>query len=165
MSIVILPLLSLVHLHILCMCNKTYINLYWISGRNQWFRWRKQKKPVLTRTTSQASRWPKFQRATRKSWTSPLRCRKKSLKMLWYVITYLTLTLWLMEPGGSMLHSQGLSNNPYPEPNQSGSEALCDVSEHPCFYSVRLLASRQTHKLEDHSWSAVHDCSLLFFFL
>ena len=26
----------------------------------------------------------------------------------------------------------------------SSSEALCDVSEHPCFYSVRLLASRQT---------------------
>ena len=24
------------------------------------------------------------------------------------------------------------------------SEVLCDVSEHPCFYSVRLLASRQT---------------------
>ena len=38
------------------------------------------------------------------------------------------------------------------------SEALCDVSEHPCFYSVRLLASRQTPKLEDHSYSAVHDC-------
>ena len=26
------------------------------------------------------------------------------------------------------------------------------------FYSVSLLASRQTLKLEDHSWSAVHDC-------
>ena len=26
-----------------------------------------------------------------------------------------------MEPGGSMLHSQGLSNNPYPEPNQPNS--------------------------------------------
>ena len=26
------------------------------------------------------------------------------------------------------------------------------------FYSVRLLVSRQTLKLEDHSWSAVHDC-------
>ena len=23
-----------------------------------------------------------------------------------------------MKPGGSMPHSQGLSNNPYPEPNQ-----------------------------------------------
>ena len=39
----------------------------------------------------------------------------------------------------------------------SSSEALCDVSEHPCFYSVRLLASSQTPKLEDHSWSAIHD--------
>ena len=38
------------------------------------------------------------------------------------------------------------------------SDVLCDISEHPCFYSVRLLASRQTPKLEDHSWSAVHDC-------
>ena len=56
------------------------------------------------------------------------------------------LTPWLMEPGGSMPHSQGLS------------EALCDVSEDPCFYYVRLLASRQTPKLEDHPWSAVHDC-------
>ena len=28
------------------------------------------------------------------------------------------LTPWLMEPGGSMPHLQGLSNNPYPEPNQ-----------------------------------------------
>ena len=28
------------------------------------------------------------------------------------------LTPWPMEPGGSMLHSQGLSNNSYPEPNQ-----------------------------------------------
>ena len=26
-----------------------------------------------------------------------------------------------MEPGGSMSHSQGLSNNPYPEPNQPNS--------------------------------------------
>ena len=26
------------------------------------------------------------------------------------------------------------------------------------FYSVKLLASRQTSKLEDYSWSAVHDC-------
>ena len=28
------------------------------------------------------------------------------------------LTPWLMEPGGSMPHSQGLSNNPCPETNQ-----------------------------------------------
>ena len=89
-----------------------------------------------------------------------------------------------MEPGGSIPHSQGLSNNSYPEPNQpnsphcylslpgpfsfffamvvpnypSTSEALCDVYENPCFYSVRLLASRQSPKLEDHPWSAVHDC-------
>ena len=34
----------------------------------------------------------------------------------------------------------------------------------PCFYSVRLLASRQTPKLEDHSWSAVHDCLFNIFF-
>ena len=30
--------------------------------------------------------------------------------------------------------------------DQSGSEALCDVSEHPCFYSVRLLASHCKNK-------------------
>ena len=34
------------------------------------------------------------------------------------ISVYLTLTPWLMEPGGSMPHSQGLSNNSYPEPNQ-----------------------------------------------
>ena len=27
------------------------------------------------------------------------------------------LTSWFMESGGSMLHSQGLFNNPYPESN------------------------------------------------
>ena len=31
------------------------------------------------------------------------------------------LTPWLMEPGGSVPHSQGLSNNPYPEPNHPNS--------------------------------------------
>ena len=31
------------------------------------------------------------------------------------------LTPWLMEPLGSMLHSQGFSNNSYPEPNQPNS--------------------------------------------
>ena len=31
------------------------------------------------------------------------------------------LTPWLMEPGGSLPHSQGLSNNSYPEPNQPNS--------------------------------------------
>ena len=34
-----------------------------------------------------------------------------------YLLT-LTLTPWLMEPVGPMPHSQGLSNNSYPEPNQ-----------------------------------------------
>ena len=29
-----------------------------------------------------------------------------------------------MEAGGSMAHSQGLSNNPYPEPNQPNSSHL-----------------------------------------
>ena len=102
------------------------------------------------------------------------------------------LTAWFIKSGGSMLHSQGLSNNPYPEsivpihivlPStiviqnyllshtkiylisqisavdlSSTYKFICDVSEHPCFYSVRFLASRQTPKLEEHSWSAVHDC-------
>ena len=34
------------------------------------------------------------------------------------------LTTWLMEPGGSMPHSQGFSNNPYPEPNRPSSSYL-----------------------------------------
>ena len=61
-----------------------------------------------------------------------------------------------------MSHSLWLCNNPYPEPNQtsspfffamviptfqSSSKILGDVSEQICFYSVRLLASRQTPKL------------------
>ena len=32
-----------------------------------------------------------------------------------------SLTPWLMEPGGSMPHSQGLSNNSYTQPNQPNS--------------------------------------------
>ena len=32
------------------------------------------------------------------------------------------LTPWLMEPGGSMPHSQGLSNNSLPESNQPNSQ-------------------------------------------
>ena len=31
------------------------------------------------------------------------------------------ITTWLMEPGGSMPQSQGLSKNPYPKPNQFNS--------------------------------------------
>jgi hypothetical protein len=31
------------------------------------------------------------------------------------------LTPWIMEPGGSMPHSQSLSNNSYHEPNQPSS--------------------------------------------
>ena len=38
-----------------------------------------------------------------------------------YQITYVPVTPWLMEPGGSMPQSQGLSNNSYPEPNQPNS--------------------------------------------
>ena len=36
-------------------------------------------------------------------------------------IRFYILTPWLMEPGGSMPHSQGLSNNSYPELNQPNS--------------------------------------------
>ena len=31
------------------------------------------------------------------------------------------LTSWFMKPGGSMPHTQGLSNNPYSEPTQANS--------------------------------------------
>ena len=51
-----------------------------------------------------------------------------------------------MEPKGSMPHSQELSVPRATFLNEDD------------FYSVRLLASRQTPKLVDHSWSAVHDC-------
>ena len=75
-----------------------------------------------------------------------------------------------MKPGGSTLHSQELSNNPYSEPNHieiyfsilpSSFQIIRRVLK-PCvmfqnkdgFYIVRLLSSRQTAKLEDHSWSS-----------
>ena len=61
------------------------------------------------------------------------------------------LTPWLMEPAGSMPHSQGFSNNTYLKP------CVTCMNEYD-FYIVGLLASRQTPKLEDHSCSAVHDC-------
>ena len=48
-----------------------------------------------------------------------------------------------MESRGSMPHLQG--------------PCVKFLNEND-FYSVKLLASRQTPKLEDHSWSAVHDC-------
>ena len=38
-----------------------------------------------------------------------------------YIFNNNELTPWLMETGGSMPHSQGLSNNSYPEPNQPNS--------------------------------------------
>ena len=38
---------------------------------------------------------------------------------------HMYLTPWLMEPGGSMPHSQALTNNRYPEPNQPNSSYLC----------------------------------------
>ena len=49
-----------------------------------------------------------------------------------------------MKPGGSMLHLQAL-RGPVMFLNKDG------------FYSVKLLASRQTPKLEGHSWSALQD--------
>ena len=38
-----------------------------------------------------------------------------------YAYNHYSLTPWLMEPGGSMPHPQGLPNNPCPEPNQPNS--------------------------------------------
>ena len=35
-----------------------------------------------------------------------------------------------MEPGGLMPHSQGLSNNPYPESNQPNSRSILILSSH-----------------------------------
>ena len=38
-----------------------------------------------------------------------------------YIYIYIKLTPWLMDPGGSMPHSRGLSSNSYPELNQPNS--------------------------------------------
>ena len=48
-----------------------------------------------------------------------------------------------------MPHPQGPPNNTYPD-HISSFKALCVVSEQTCSYSERLLASRQTPKLEGH---------------
>ena len=42
-----------------------------------------------------------------------------------------------MKPGGSMPHSQGLSNNPYPEPNQNQFIVLIPIS----LRSILVLSS------------------------
>ena len=47
------------------------------------------------------------------------------------------LTPWLMECGGSMPHSQGLSNNPYPELNQPNSTYWIPIS----LRSILILSS------------------------
>ena len=45
----------------------------------------------------------------------------ENLSLLW---CYIQLTPWLIELGGSMSHSQGLSNDSYPEPNQPNAEGI-----------------------------------------
>ena len=48
-----------------------------------------------------------------------------------------------MEPGGSMLHSQGLSNNPYPGPNQ----CICrleDILSHMMKINIITLTNEMT---------------------
>ena len=75
-----------------------------------------------------------------------------------------------MRPGGSMPHSQGQSNIPRVKSHGHfslpWSFQIISRVPRPCVmflikdgsYSVKLLASRQSPKLEDHSCSAVHDC-------
>jgi hypothetical protein len=52
------------------------------------------------------------------------------------------LTPWLMEPGGSMPHSQQPSNNPYPEPNQTNSAHLSSRSILIFSFHLRLGLSK-----------------------
>ena len=47
-----------------------------------------------------------------------------------------------MEPGGSMQHSQGLSNNPYPEPNQPNSPHWYLSLQSPQFPALIPISSR-----------------------
>ena len=41
------------------------------------------------------------------------------MNKIYTLFEFKVLTAQLMEPRGSIPNSQGLSNNPYPEPNQS----------------------------------------------
>ena len=64
-----------------------------------------------------------------------------------------------MEPEASLPQSQVPATCPYPEPDQSRSEAYSlTVSEQDTFfYCEELLAPRPTPKLEDHPLSALRD--------
>ena len=50
-----------------------------------------------------------------------LKFNNSKIPSLLLVFSPFLLTPWFMEPGGSKLYSQELSNNPYPEPNQLNS--------------------------------------------
>ena len=46
-----------------------------------------------------------------------------------------------MEPGGSMPHSQGLSNNPYPEPNQPNAGNWVDSAQDRDYWRALVNAA------------------------
>jgi hypothetical protein len=70
-----------------------------------------------------------------------------------------------MEPEGSLSCSKELATGPYPEPDASSPHLPSCVTFHKkqVTYSEKLLAPRQTHKLEGHPLSAVRDCLFIIF--
>ena len=73
-----------------------------------------KSRPCLYRTSE-----PESQKTVHK--TSPFQQTQVSGHLVYCSNDEKLINSRLMEPGGSMPHSQGLSNNPYPEPNQSSS--------------------------------------------
>ena len=55
-----------------------------------------------------------------------------------------------MEPGGSMPHAQGLSNNPYPEPNQP------KYSGQPFYLVSRIVSNSNSFQQSTLSEMPVH---------
>ena len=64
-----------------------------------------------------------------------------------------------MEPGGSMLHSQGLSNNSYPEPNQRNSPHSDIV--HSDIEEIGINAGNWVDSAQDRNyWRALVNAAL-----
>ena len=63
-------------------------------------------------------------------------CHQNVYYLQMFNCTLALLIPWLMEPGGSMQHSQRFSNNPYPEPNQANSSY-----RYLCLRSILILSS------------------------
>ena len=89
--------------------NCLFVYVIWLRGR---------LKPTLTYNLPYVISWRRTGIIYGNFQLSYLTLETAELREIYKCREYIKLTPWLMEPEGSMPHSQGLSNNPYPEPNQ-----------------------------------------------